>query len=122
MEGADDSITLARLSPPTGAATLDVRIGWVRNQSATNPDTLVSANPEGSLLYVDDLVVDAVAVATKAEPTISIARDGANLKITYVGTLEFSANVTGEWTPVAGATSPHPVTPSLPNIYYRTRR
>jgi hypothetical protein len=122
MEGADDSITLARLSPPTGAATLDVRIGWVRNRSATNPDTLVSANPEGSLLYVDDLVVDAVAVATKAEPTISIARDGANLKITYVGTLEFAANVTGDWTPVAGATSPHPVTPSLPNIYYRTRR
>ena len=67
-------------------------------------------------------MVDAVAVATTAQPTISIAREGANLKITYVGTLEFAADVKGAWTPVAGATSPHPVTPSLPSVYYRTRR
>ena len=77
-DGEDDSVTLARLSPPAGAATLDVRIGWLRNDSAINADG-VAANPGGTLLYVDDLVVDAVPSGSAAAPTIAVSRDGAKI-------------------------------------------
>ncbi len=67
-EGKDDSVTLVRLSPPSGAASLDVRVGWVRNSSGeANPDG-VFPNPPGSLLYVDDLVVDAVETTSEPAP------------------------------------------------------
>ena len=120
-EGTDDSISLARLSPPPGATTLDVQIGWVRTQSEINPDSMVNANPDGSLLYVDDLVVDAVAT-TSAPATISISRDNAGIKITYDGTLESTADLGGTWTAVPAATSPFTVTGANAHAFYRARR
>lgn len=120
-EGTADSITLARIAPPAGAASLDLRVGWVRNDSQINPDTETAANPAGSLLYVDDLVIDSVGAASGA-PTLAVARDGAGLKLTFDGVLESASAVTGSWTPVAGATSPLVVTPSAPQVFYRTRR
>lgn len=84
-EGKDDSITLARLTPPAGAATLDVRVGWVRNNSAINADTGDAANPAGSLLYVDDLVIDAVAASSGPAPT-----DGLVAYWTFDGDLKDS--------------------------------
>ncbi len=97
--GADDSITLARLSPPAGAATLDVRIGWLRNDSAKNPDTEVVANPEGSQLFVDDLVIDAVGAGAPAGITNlkAVVTAAGKVKITFDGTGVIVAN-TGDFT------------------------
>ncbi|MSU31646.1 MAG: hypothetical protein EXS25_03085 [Pedosphaera sp.] len=75
-EGKDDSITLSRLSPPTGAATMDIRVGWVRNTSGQPNNDGVVPNPAGSLLYVDDLVVDAVGSSAGPSPTIAVSRAG----------------------------------------------
>ena len=78
-EGKDDSITLARLTPPAGATTVDIRVGWLRNSSNPNPDDQVPRNPPGSLLYVDDLVVDAVGSAGAPPPTIALSRSGGQI-------------------------------------------
>jgi hypothetical protein len=120
-EGADSSITLARLTPPAGAASLDIRVGWLRTQSETNPDTQADGNPAGSLLYVDDLVVDAVA-STVVEPTISISRTGNQISINYEGTLESTTDITTGWTAVQGASSPYPVTAAEAKRFYRAKQ
>jgi len=107
-EGKDDSITLARLSPPVGAATLDVRVGWFRNFSDPDLNTGDPKNPPGSLLYVDDLVVDAVA-SVPVTPTISFvtSTNPIGISITWTGTLEGSDSlVPGNWLPVSES-SPH---------------
>jgi len=113
-EGKDDSVTLARLTPPVGAATLDIRVGWLRNFSG-DPET----NPPGSLLYVDDLVVDAVS-AGSTTPTIALSRQGGQITITYTGTLESSADVGSGYAPVAGAPNPYMVTTDQARRFYRT--
>lgn len=46
------------------------------------------------------------------EATIKIARNGNQLVITYTGTLESAAAITGPWTTVAGATSPYTLSAS----------
>jgi len=84
---------------------LDVRVGWVRSDSAIDPNTQNPANPAGSLLFVDDLVVDGYG-AVVVEPTISVARQGASAVLTYTGTLESATEVTGPWSTVTGASSP----------------
>jgi len=119
-EGTDDSVTLARLVPPVGAVSLDVRVGWVRFDSAIDPNTQNPANPAGSLLFVDDLVVDAYGAAV-VEPTISVARQGASAVLTYTGTLESATEVTGPWSTVTGASSPLTVDSTEPRRFYRTK-
>jgi len=57
-----------------------------------------------------------------AAPTVAIARDGANLKVTYTGTLQSAPVVTGPWADVAGATSPYSVSPSAASSYFRGRQ
>jgi len=58
-----------------------------------------------------------------AGPTLSIARNGANIVITYTGTLHSSATVNGTYLPVAGATSPYTVpTPTVGNQFYRAQQ
>jgi hypothetical protein len=72
--GSDGSVALVRLSPPAGAAFLDLKIGWIRFNSGiddTNPDPGI--NPAGTQLFVDDLVVDSFGAAVGAPPTISAA-------------------------------------------------
>ncbi|MCC6235245.1 MAG: Ig-like domain-containing protein, partial [Verrucomicrobiales bacterium] len=54
--------------------------------------------------------------------TVSVGRDGANLKITFTGTLESADSVSGPWSAVAGATSPATITPSGAGKFYRTRQ
>jgi len=120
-EGEDDSVTLARLSPPAGAATMDIRVGWLRNNSAINADSGEAANPAGTLLYVDDLVVDAVSSGSPAPPTIAISRDAAGITITYTGTLESSADVATGYAAVQGATNPFVVSPDQAQRFYRTK-
>jgi hypothetical protein len=57
--------------------------------------------------------------AIAATPTISIARDGANVRITFTGSLEGADVITGPWSAVTG---PSPVTAPAtgPAKYYRS--
>jgi hypothetical protein len=119
--GTDDSVALARMVPPAGAASLDLRIGWLRSQSEINTDTATDGNPPGSLLYVDDVVVDAVGSAVTT-PTIALSRTNGQIAITYTGTLESTTDITKGWATVQGATSPYTVTASGANSFYRSRQ
>ena len=116
-DGADSSIALARLSPPTGAAWLDVKIGWIRNPSGVTPDNPQGTNPEGSQLFVDDLVVDSFA----GGPAINLTRSGTQITLTWTGVLESATDVNGQWAPVQGATSPLLVSPTQARTFYRSR-
>jgi autotransporter-associated beta strand protein len=57
--------------------------------------------------------------AAPAKPTISLAKSGSQLVITYTGTLLSATNVTGPYNPVAGAASPYMLTPSGAQVFYR---
>lgn len=59
---------------------------------------------------------------TNAPPTLSISGSGANISVTFQGTLQASDVVTGPYTPVAGATSPYPVTNSGKARFFRAVR
>ncbi len=117
-EGGDSSIALVRLPPPAGAAWLDVKIGWIRNPSGATAENPQGTNPEGSQLFVDDLTVDSFAGG--AAPTISLARSGTQITLTWTGVLESANDVKGQWTPLQGATSPLPVSPTQARTFYRS--
>jgi hypothetical protein len=54
-------------------------------------------------------------------PELSFARDGANLVLTYTGTLQSADVVTGPYTDVIGATSPYSTPTTGAPKYFRTR-
>ncbi|MCP5525754.1 MAG: immunoglobulin domain-containing protein [Verrucomicrobiales bacterium] len=56
-----------------------------------------------------------------AAPEIGIALDGGEVVLTWNGaaTLQEAASVTGPWSDVAGATSPHRVTPASGPVFWR---
>ena len=56
------------------------------------------------------------------EPTLTLTRGaGGAITLDYTGTLESSTSLTGGWSPVAGASKPHTVTPNEPMRFYRAR-
>ena len=61
-----------------------------------------------------------------APPTLAISYSGGNVVLTYAGgTLLESTDPTvtkDAWTPVAGASSPWPVTPSAVKKFYSVRQ
>jgi hypothetical protein len=60
--------------------------------------------------------------AAKA-PSITLARQGANLTLTWgTGSLESAGSVLGPWTAVANASSPYSVTPNQSARFYRLRQ
>jgi hypothetical protein len=59
--------------------------------------------------------------ATVTGATLSIARDGANVKVTYTGTLQSADAVAGPYTDVAGATSPYSTASSAAARFFRSR-
>ena len=61
------------------------------------------------------------AVTVQPPPTLSIARDGNDIILTFSGTLQQADNVTGPYTDVPGATSPYRVTISPGAKFYRAR-
>jgi hypothetical protein len=58
-----------------------------------------------------------------AGPTLSIGRNGANIVITYTGTLLSAPNVNGTYTPVQGASGgSHTVSPTNSQQYFRAQQ
>ena len=74
----------------------------------TSPKDITGA---GLLALWDFNTVPAVA------PNLGIAQSGANITITFGGTLQSSSTVDGTFSDVAGATSPYIVTPSGTKFY-----
>jgi hypothetical protein len=62
------------------------------------------------------------AVTVQPPPTLSIARQGNDIILTFTGTLQQADAVTGPYTDVAGATSPYRVTITPGAKFYRARR
>jgi hypothetical protein len=56
-----------------------------------------------------------------APAALAVARDGANLRITYGGTLQSADSIVGPWADVAGATSPYSTPASASQRFYRSR-
>ncbi|MDA1272776.1 MAG: hypothetical protein O2960_01815 [Verrucomicrobia bacterium] len=57
-------------------------------------------------------------------PTLSASRQGGTIAVSWDGggTLESASDITGPWSAVAGATSPHSVTPAGSRLFLRVRR
>jgi hypothetical protein len=68
--------------------------------------------------WVDDIQI---AVTLAPSLSISIARSGENVVITYEGVLETANTVSGPYTEVAGATSPLTLKPTAAQQFFRTR-
>jgi hypothetical protein len=64
------------------------------------------------------LVAPSTAVAPPTS-TVSIARSGTTIKITFTGNLYSAATVKGPWTVVTGATSPYTVSATGQAAFYR---
>ena len=115
--GSDGSVALVRLSPPAGAAFLDLKIGWIRFNSGIDPSN--PDNAAGTKLFVDDLVVDAFGTGGGARPTIGVQKTGNTVSITFTGTLQSSTTVNGQFTDIPGnPASPHTAQPG----FYRSRQ
>ena len=72
----------------------------------------------------EQVILHYLAGATAPEPPkISIARDGANIVITFgSASLESAPSVSGPWTSVTGAASPYSTTPASAAQFYRSRQ
>ncbi len=66
----------------------------------------VSDNPDLSFGLFDNLKVYQLSERAPVELSLSIAQSGADVVMTYSGTLESASSVTGPWSAVEGASSP----------------
>jgi hypothetical protein len=56
-----------------------------------------------------------------APPSVSIAKDGAGVRVTFTGVLQASATATGGWADLAGATSPYATAATDGARFFRAR-
>lgn len=71
------------------------------------------------VLSANDIAAKHAALGGGGSGAISsIALDSGSVIIEYSGTLKSSSSVTGPYTPVAGASSPHSVTPNEAQAFF----
>jgi hypothetical protein len=87
-----------------------------------------AVNPFGTKILLNDSATAGALkayqkVTVAAKPTLSLAVDGVNVKITFTGTLQSSASVAGPYADVAGQSSPLivPLNSITGNLFYRSR-
>lgn len=85
-----------------------------------------SVLPDGTRVLINDptnpnSIKAFRAVTVQPPPTLSIARQGNDIILTFTGTLQQADSVTGPYTDVPGATSPHRVTIAPGAKFYRAR-
>jgi hypothetical protein len=99
------------LYPENGEGDIDDLGIWRRALTPLEATSLYMAATAGGLSFT----------GTGPEPpSISIARSGASLTITYTGTLQSAPDVTGPYTDVQGAQSPYPVPTTAEKAFFRT--
>ena len=109
--GADGSATAT--SATLGGATIPTAGSWNGTwNSLAVTNGACSLTVQAASAVVVDLQQDTT-------PTISVARSGNKVVITYVGTLLSSTNVTGTYTPVTGASSPYTIPTINVQQFYR---
>lgn len=80
-------------------------------------------SPDGARMFLNAVHYMAGTEPAPDRPTLTITRTpNASLSITFTGTLQSADTLTGAWTDVPGATSPHSVAPESPQRFFRARR
>jgi regulation of enolase protein 1 (concanavalin A-like superfamily) len=106
-----------------GPARFDVAAGehvinvWMREDGLIVDKILLTTNPN----YIPTGVGPAESGTGESQPELLITRSGNQITITWAGNgiLESADNILGPWNPVAGASSPFPVTTSGNSKFYR---
>jgi hypothetical protein len=94
-----------------------------REQTITSEGAgIYDLKPDGAKLFLNAVNYMAGTEPAPARPALSVTRTPTGISITYTGTLEFTDSINGTWAPVPGATSPYPVTPSVPQRFYRAKQ
>lgn len=89
----------------------------IRIQATTADGQALGGTPRAPINAIQLVKSGAIPVG----PMISVARNAAGVPIiTYSGTLQSSTSVAGPFSPVTGASSPYPVSPTDPARFYRT--
>jgi hypothetical protein len=84
-------------------------------------------NPDGTRTLINDTNAPNAILAyyqwtpQAQAPTVSIARAGNTLSLTFTGSIEAADNITGPWSDLAGS-SPMSITPSAPRKFYRAKQ
>jgi hypothetical protein len=103
--------------------------GWVNIQGATATTFKITPN-QVDMRATFRVMVSAYGIPGKVaysdvvklvlpRPTISIARTGTGLTITYTGTLQSATTINGTYAPVAGAQSPYVVPTPSGSVFFR---
>lgn len=98
----------------------DANLEWFMVQSDGKKVLINDSATAGALKAYQFQVLPVKPSAAK--PTVTVARDAAQLKITFTGTLQSADSVTGPWADVAKATSPLSVSPTGGQKFYRTKQ
>ena len=93
-------------------------LGQIAALNANSDPVFANLTADGKRLLLNTV---AYAAGTSTRPTLSLARSGGALTITFTGTLQSADSVTGQWTDLPDA-SPLPVQPSGPMKFYRARQ
>lgn len=122
--GSADSLVYFQITQP---GVYFFRLLWMEGTGGSNVEWF-TVNPNGTRALVNGTQTGSLVSyrrRTVAEPSTtpagvqSIVRDGANVKITYTGTLKSSATLGGTYSDVNGASSPATVTPTEGQRFYR---
>jgi hypothetical protein len=117
--GADNSTTGGKMHAIVDDVAVYGKELSAANITALKGGTLPSALPAavGLIAYWD--FNDG---GVKPPPTISIAAAGANMTLTFTGTLQSATSITGPWTDVVGATSPATLPATGAQAFYRAKQ
>jgi hypothetical protein len=124
--GASDSIFAFNVAQ---AGVYPLRLVWFEGGGGANLEWF-SVTPDGSKVPINAPVAGSLkAYRTRTfvpplEPEVAASRDGADIVITFRGTLQSSSTLGGTFTDVPGAVSPLrvPAASSSGNLFYRSRQ
>ncbi|MBX7106727.1 MAG: hypothetical protein K1X57_21815, partial [Gemmataceae bacterium] len=125
--GATDSVFAVNVAQP---GVYPLRLVWQEGGGGANVEFFSVSADGGTKVLLNDSATAGALKSYRARtggggpPTLSIARSGSNVTITFSAgsTLQSAPAVNGPFTDVAGATSPHTAAASQPAVYYRARR
>jgi hypothetical protein len=109
------------------AGVYPLRLVWYEGEGGANVEWFTFDSAGNKALLNDRTVASAIKTYrartyVPPQPTISISQSGANVVLTFTGTLQSADKVTGPWSDVAGATSPKTVPVSQAAMkFYRAK-
>lgn len=107
-------------APGTAIVFKNLKVNEFILEGSTENDWGFSGTPRAGINALQLVTPSGLTDQVVSTPEIAIARNGASTVITFKGTLQKAASITGPFTDVAGATSPLTVTTSDAAAFYRT--